>query len=128
MVRRTQITHHQGKVEALTAYFTSLMNQTVSANWNFNLQSLYTGLPTTTTALTAPFTAVEAWAAIKGKDRNSAPGPDGFGPSFYNAIWPTTRAPVMKFLQGFYGCNIDLQRVNRAFMVMIQTQVTRVAG
>ena len=65
-VSGTQITHHQGKVEALTAYFTSLMNQTVSANWNFNLQSLYTGLPTTTTALTAPFTAVEAWTAIKG--------------------------------------------------------------
>lgn len=63
--------------------------------------------------LTDPFTEQEALTAIKGMNRCSAPGPDGFGPSFYKAAWATIGADVMDFLQGFHAEQVELERVNR---------------
>ena len=52
-------------------------------------------------------------------DRNSAPGPDGFGPAFYRAAWHTVKPEVMAFMNSFYNGEVQLERVNRSHMVLI---------
>jgi hypothetical protein len=69
--------------------------------------------------LTHPFTETEAVAAVRSMNRCSAPGPDGFGPSFYSAAWQTVREDVLDFLEAFYEDNVQLERVNRSHMVLI---------
>lgn len=49
----------------------------------------------------------------------SAPGPDGLGPSFYAATWDTTKTAVMEFLHAFHSGTLDLERINRAVIVLI---------
>lgn len=50
---------------------------------------------------------------------SSAPGPDGVGPGFYKAAWSDVRADVMAFLQAVHARTADLQRINRAHIVLI---------
>ena len=50
---------------------------------------------------------------------NSAPGPDGFGPSFYGAAWDTIKDDVMALLHGFFDGSVQLDRVNRSYMVLL---------
>ncbi|CAO2153322.1 unnamed protein product [Urochloa humidicola] len=50
---------------------------------------------------------------------NSAPGPDGFGPSFYRASWATVEPAVMDFLAAFQHGEADLERLNRSYMVLV---------
>jgi len=52
-------------------------------------------------------------------DRNSAPGPDGFGPSFYKAAWQTVKPQLMDLLVNFHSGNVDLSKINRSYMVLI---------
>ena len=53
-------------------------------------------------------------------NRNSAPGPDGFGPGFYRATWQTVKVQVMQSMTSFCNGEIDLERVNRSFLVLLQ--------
>jgi hypothetical protein len=69
--------------------------------------------------LTAPFTEQEALGAVCAMNRNSAPRPDGFGPSFYKASWATVKVQVMTFLHAFHNGEVDLVRINRAYMVLL---------
>jgi hypothetical protein len=55
--------------------------------WGFSLDVLYRGRPTSSEALTAAFTLAEALQAVRAMNKNSAPGPDGFGPSFHATAW-----------------------------------------
>jgi mannosylglycoprotein endo-beta-mannosidase len=50
--------------------------------------------------------------------RNSAPGPDGFGPSFFVAAWDTVKQ-VMNFVNAFHANAVQLERINRSFMALI---------
>ncbi|CAD6269245.1 unnamed protein product [Miscanthus lutarioriparius] len=52
-------------------------------------------------------------------NRNSAPGPDGFGPSFYTAAWQTVTDAVMEFLGAFHNEVIQLAQVNRSYMILL---------
>jgi hypothetical protein len=52
-------------------------------------------------------------------NRNSAPGPDGFGPSFYLAAWSTVKHQILDFMNAFHFEDVQLERVNRSFMVLI---------
>ena len=52
-------------------------------------------------------------------NKNSAPGPDGFGPGFYSAAWETVMDKVMSFVESFVAGSVDLERVNRAFVVLL---------
>lgn len=70
-------------------------------------------------ALTSAFTEAEAWVAVKSMNSNSAPAPDGIGPSFYKAAWRTVWGDIMAFLDAFHSGQADTQRVNRAHIVLI---------
>lgn len=90
------------------------------ASWNFDLDRLYNGHAHASAApLIAPFTAKEADQAIVAMNKDSAPGPDGVGPGFYATVWPLIEETVTEFLHAFHSEEIDLQRVNRALIVLI---------
>jgi hypothetical protein len=114
-----QVTNHQVKVQALTEYFKSIVGVPGQSSWSFDCASLYRDMPRATDALTEPFTEQETLAAIKGMNRCSAPGPDGFGPSFYMAAWGTIRDDLMDFLRAFHAEQAQLERLNRSHMVLI---------
>jgi hypothetical protein len=52
-------------------------------------------------------------------NRNSAPGPDGFGPAFFLAAWNTVKTQIMAFLHNFHSDDVQLERINRSYMVLI---------
>lgn len=52
-------------------------------------------------------------------NRHSAPGPDGFGPGFYAAAWDTVKDKVMNLVQAFATGEVDLDRINRAYIVLL---------
>lgn len=114
-----QVTNHSIKVQALSDYFKSIIGVPGHSLWQFDCEALYRDLPKASDALTMPFTEHEAKEALKGMNRCSAPGPDGFGPSFYSAAWVTVRGDVMEFLKAFQDENVQLDSVNRSFMVLL---------
>lgn len=123
-----QLFAHDDKVAAITSYYRGIMGQRVQTAWAFNLEDLYADLPRADgAALTAQFTENEACAAIKSMNASSAPGPDGIGPSFYKAAWEAVRGDVMSFLQAFHAGRVDLQRINRAHIVLIPKCVPTIA-
>ena len=115
-----ELTAHDAKTNALTAYFSSIMGTTATAHWQFSLEDIYRGVESPTLdTLSAPFTVEEAKAAVHRMNRNSAPGPDGFGPGFYMAVWDTVVDKVMSFVDAFAAGTVDLERVNRAYIVLL---------
>jgi hypothetical protein len=50
---------------------------------------------------------------------DSASGPDDVGPGFYAAAWTTTKPVIMRILLAFHDEQMDLQRINRALIVLI---------
>ena len=59
-------------------------------------------------------------------DRTSAPGPDGFDPS-YRAAWSQVKPQVMAFLHAFHLGQAQLERINRSYMVLIPKKLGAVA-
>jgi hypothetical protein len=50
---------------------------------------------------------------------SASSGPDGFGPGFYRKFWTTVKPIVLKLFQQFHSGQIDLDGLNRAYMVLI---------
>ena len=105
--------------KALTAYYKHMLGTTSDPVWHFDVSELYHGRVRASDALTTEFTEAEAWSAVRSMNGGSAPGPDGFGPSFYRATWPTVKAQVMQFLASFHQGNVQLERINRSYMVLL---------
>jgi hypothetical protein len=118
-VNGTLVSHHQGKMEAVTAHFKQVMGTVAPCSWGFSLEEIYRGRATVSDSLTAEFTTQEALQAVRAMNKCSVPGPDGFGPGFYYAAWPTVKVQVMRFLQSFYKNEVDLERINRSYMVLL---------
>lgn len=66
-----------------------------------------------------PITLAEAKHALSTMCRSSAPGPDGFGPSFYMAAWDHVAPQLQALLSDFCSGTADLDRINRAHIVLI---------
>jgi len=121
-VNGNAITSHSGKTEALTGHLKSILATETSAEWRFDPDELYIDLPRVNAdQLVAPFTTQEAVAAVpvRAMNRCSALGPDGFGPGFYQAAWAMVEDRVMEFLHAFQIGQADMDRINRAFVVLI---------
>ena len=69
--------------------------------------------------LTAPFNEAEVWAAIKGMNSASAPGPDGLPVKFFQTFWSVIKPEVMALFQEFYVGVIDLARLNSEIITLI---------
>ncbi|CAN6352985.1 unnamed protein product [Urochloa humidicola] len=115
------VTSHEGKTRAFTNHLRQLLGEQPGASpTTFDVHHLYADAPKVNTApLIAPFTEQEAWAAVRGMNRNSSPGPDGFGPGFYCAAWNTVAPAVMAMAHAFQTGDAELDRLNRAFIVLI---------
>jgi hypothetical protein len=111
-VNGVQVTNHSVKVHALTEHFKGIIGVPGQSEWHFNCEQLYQDLPQARNDLTVLFTEQEAVAALKCMNRCSAPGPDGFGPSFYTAAWQTVREAVLSFLTAFHEGNAQLESIN----------------
>jgi hypothetical protein len=82
------IIDHDGKAQALHAFYFELLGRSRPTSWGFDLATLYAGtVQENGSALAAPFDRKEIKAVVWGMDRPSAPGPDGLGPSFFQAAW-----------------------------------------
>ena len=126
-VEGVQLTAHDGKVTALTNYFKQVLGTPGDSCFGFDLMDLYQSRPQASSRMDAPFTETEALQAVRSMNRCSAPGPDGFGPSFYTAAWNTVKREVLRFLQHFHSGSCQLERVNRSYMVLIPKKPGAVA-
>jgi hypothetical protein len=87
--------------------------------WSFSLNRLYQDQNTLEADLDGSFEEGEVAAAVKGMNRQSAPGPDGFGPSFYGAAWTEIKSQVMEVVSAFHPEDLELERINMSYMVLV---------
>lgn len=118
-VQGVTLSSHEGKIRALTEYYRSALGTAPSTHWPFDVEALYRDRPQASAALVAPFSADEAWRAVRAMNAGSAPGPDGFGPSFYKSAWSTVCPEVRNFMNSFHAETLELERINRSFMVLL---------
>jgi hypothetical protein len=62
---------------------------------------------------------LEAHAAARAMNTASAPGPNGFAPSFYNTAWDTVPPSLERFLTAFHQGGADLEPINRSYVVLL---------
>jgi hypothetical protein len=111
---------HRGKAEALHAFYSDLLGRARDTAWAFDLDQLYSNSRRVDgPRLVAPFTESEIKAAVAGLDRSSTPGPDGLGPSFFQAVWPSVGADMMRLLDAFHAGTADIERINRAHIILL---------
>lgn len=118
-VQGNVIASHEGKLQALTEFFRSIIGDAGAPSWRFEVSQLFLGHHQPSQDLIAPFTELETLEALKSMNRSSAPGPDGFGPSFYRAAWDSIKLEVMAFMHAFHQGQSQLERINRSYMVLI---------
>jgi hypothetical protein len=111
---------HAAKAGALHSFYSDLLGRARPTSWAFDLAQLYRGAPTVNgPALAAPFEEKEVKSAIDGMNRASAPGPDGLGPSFYRAAWPTVKPTMLRLFSAVHASNANLGAINRAHVVLL---------
>jgi hypothetical protein len=111
---------HEDKSAALADYFTTIIGTADSTRWNFDVNSLYIHDATWDASfLVEQFTEAEALAAVRSMNPNSAPGPDGLGPAWYKTAWAHVKGDVMALLSSFHDGNAELDRINRAHIVLL---------
>lgn len=76
-------------------------------------------LETEIAALTTPFSEEEVWAAIKGMNSSSAPGPDGLPVKFFQVFWNTIKGEVKAMFEEFYVGMLDLNRLNYGVITLL---------
>jgi hypothetical protein len=96
----SQLSNHEGKVQALTEYFKGIIGQPGNST-PININVLYDGRSAPSTMLTEPFTEEETKQAMIAMNRNSTPSPDSFGPGFYRVAWATVKGQIMNFMTAF---------------------------
>jgi len=94
--------NHEAKTNALTQNFSAILGTARENSWGFDIHQLLLHCQRPSDQLTAPFSEGEAKCAILSMNRNSTPGPDGFGLSFYRAPWGTVKAQIMDLLHSFH--------------------------
>lgn len=72
------------------------------------------------------FSEAKAKCVVHSMNRNSAPEPNGFGPSFYKAAWVTVRPQIMALLDSFHNGLVDLGQINQSYMVLIPKKLDAV--
>ena len=67
----------------------------------------------------APFSEAKVWAAIKGMNPSSAPGPDGLLVKFFQTFWEVIKPEVVALFDEFFVGSIDLTRLNFGIITLI---------
>lgn len=104
-----EVADHFGKSQLMFSFYSRLLGSSLQPSWEFDLQHLYSDEGRDSNLLAAqglPFSQEEILLALQAMNSNSAPGPDGFSPSFYRAAWNTIKEEVLQFsnrLHNFWG-------------------------
>jgi hypothetical protein len=69
--------------------------------------------------LEKPFVVEEVKGAIMDMKVNSAPGPNGFSPIFFQKFWGTIKGEIMGMFQDFWTGNLDIKRLNFGVITLI---------
>jgi hypothetical protein len=126
-VQGALVSNHGAKVESLTQHFKNIVGSPGHSCWDFDVYSLYQEATRPSADLVLQFNEGEAMRAVASMNRNGAPGPGGFGPSFYKASWPSIKTQIMDLLHNFHQENVELSRINRSYMVLIPKKADAVA-
>lgn len=119
------VTSHRDKTSTLTAHLQELLRKQPADVGAVDLSALYANAERVHAApLLEPFSEAEARAAVRSMNRSSSPGSDRFGPTFYAAAWPTVSPSIMKLVRAIQAKEADLERLNRAYVVMIPKLTT----
>jgi len=113
-----EIVSHSGKTEALTAFFSSIIG-IPGQSTAFDLEQYYEDPQSPANDLTRAFSESELKQAVWDMNPISAPGPDGFGPSFFKIAWPSVKQTVLHFANAFHAETAELERLNRSHMVLL---------
>jgi hypothetical protein len=117
-------TNHDQKMEILTQFFKELLGSCPTTSWNFDLQHLYPDQITQLRHLDDPFSHQEIFDAFHQMNKDASPGPDGFGPGFYRAFWPTVKLKILQLFSAFYNHQTDTECINRAHIVLLPKTAT----
>jgi hypothetical protein len=114
------VVSHDAKAAVLHSFYTALLGRSTEPIWDFDVDSLYADAPRADCGpLVASFGDAEIRAAVDGMDRGSAPGPDGFGPSFFRAAWADVAPHVRRLFDQFHVGWADIGSINRAHVVLL---------
>ena len=114
------IVAHDAKAATLHAFYHDLLGRAKPTSWKFDLAQLYHGSwHVDGPALTAPFEPTEIKASIDGMDRLSALGPNGLGPSFYRAAWPTVQLGMLRLYAAVHARNANLGAIKCAHVILL---------
>ncbi|CAN6343200.1 unnamed protein product [Urochloa humidicola] len=119
------VSAHDAKTKALSVHLRGLLTAVPRAANTVDIQSLYTTSEVADAdRLVVAFTEDEVHVAVRNMNRNSSPGPDGFGPGFYAAAWEVVAPTVLQFAAAFHAGTADLERLNRSYVVMLPKHAT----
>ena len=107
------------KTQVLTSFYSTLLGTTQPSTWHFSLSSIYPSNSTNLHHIDAPFSHTEIAESVLGMNMHASLGPDGFGPTFYRKFWPLVKSKLHDLFQNFHSLQIDLQSLNRSYMVLI---------
>jgi hypothetical protein len=65
------------------------------------------------------FTSEEVKETVFEMKEEVAPGPDGFGVSFYKKHWGTIKAELMDLVNDFFRDRLDLERLNYGVITLV---------
>jgi len=71
------------------------------------------------TALIKPFDLEEIKGAIMDMRVNSAPGPNGFSPVFFQKFWGTISGEIMGMFEDFWAGKLDIKRLNFGVITLV---------
>ncbi|XP_072147490.1 uncharacterized protein [Setaria viridis] len=119
------VSSHHDKTTTLTGHLQELLLARAADTGAVDYSNLYaTSARVDNRPLLQPFTETEAQKAVRAMNKSSLPGPDGFGPAFYAAAWTTVSPEILRLAQAFQEEAVDLERLNRAYVVMIPKGAT----
>jgi hypothetical protein len=114
-----QFSNHSQKEQILTYFFANLLGSTTDTHWNFSLHDIYHPIHHHLCYLDDPFISEEITDAFFSMNSSASSGPDGFSPGFYRKFWTTVKPSILRLFDQFFSGQIDLDGLNRAFMVLI---------
>jgi hypothetical protein len=110
---------HGEKAGVLKTFYSGLLGTVSPCFWSTNIDVFYPHLCPLPGDLSAPFSPDEICRAFALMNKQSSPGPDGFGPTFFSTFWDLVSPDVLAVYSSFYHGTLDLTSINRAFLVLL---------
>jgi len=115
----SEVHNHDQKAAILHSFYLNLLGSPSTTTWNFDLNHLYPEGALVLDHMDAPFDKDEIHLAFRSMQSNGSPGPDGFGPLFFKALWATVSPDLSSLFNAFHSHEADIKRLNRSYLVLL---------